>query len=245
MTPEFSFAQDAAINDTGFEGNGASDFKLDDEWDIENEPVLVNDPFVKYNRFMFRTNDKIYRYILTPLSKGYDFLVPKKVQGSINNFFHLSSTPKRLVNNFFQGKFKSSFVEMGRLLINVTVGVGGLFDPADRVFHLKQQSEDFGQTLGHYGMGNGPYVILPVLGPSTFRDILGRNVDYFLDPFYWLSQYDVEPEDTFKAISYVKRANKLNRSARDNYNRVVESAIDPYIAVQNAFIQNQNQQILE
>jgi phospholipid-binding lipoprotein MlaA len=192
---------------------------------------------------MFTTNDKIYRYIFAPVAKVYDFLVPKKVQGSANNFSRFSSTPKRFFNNLFQGKFKSSSIEFGRFLINASAGIGGLFDPANRVFHLQQQSEDFGQTLGHYGMGNGPYVILPVLGPSTGRDILGRGVDYFLNPFHWLSEYDVDPEDAFKAIGYVKKVNSYCYSTRGQYEQIIKIAIDPYSAVQNAYIQNENKMV--
>jgi phospholipid-binding lipoprotein MlaA len=245
IAPGFSFALDAELNirSTAFEDE--DDFKLDDDWDIDDEPLLVYDPYEKYNRFMFNTNDKLYQFVLIPLSKGYDFLVPRKIQGSANNFIRFASTPKRFFNNLLQLKIKSSVTEFGRFLINASIGIGGLFDPADRVFGLKQQSEDFGQTLGHYGLGAGPYIIWPVIGPSTPRETLGVGVDSFLSPFKWLSMYDVEPEDTFKAIRYIKRVNNYTYLVRDSYGRLVESAIDPYTALQNAFIQNRNKQISE
>ena len=128
-------------------------FTLDDEWDAYDDSPLINDPFEGYNRFIFNVNDKIYKFIFNPIANVYDFLVPKKVQGSVNNFVQATGTPKRFFNNLFQGKPKGALTEFGRLLINATLGIGGLFDPADRVFGLKQQGEDFGQTLGHYGVG--------------------------------------------------------------------------------------------
>jgi len=243
IAPGSSFAQEPALSGTGFQGEG--EFKLDDEWDIDSEPFLVYDPYEKYNRFMFNANDKLYRHVFVPLSKGYDFLVPKKIQGSANNFIRFASTPKRFFNNLFQKKPKSALVEFGRFMINATAGIGGLFDPAERVFGLQERPEDFGQTLGYYGMGPGPYIIWPVIGPSTSREVIGLGVDYAFSPFTWFSIYDVEPEDGFRAISVVKRVNNYSYSVRDSYGRVVKSAIDPYIALQNAFIQNRNKQISE
>ena len=135
--------------------------------------------------------------------------------------------------------------EFGRLIINSTIGIGGLFDPADRVFGLKQKTEDFGQTLGHYGMGAGPYIIWPIVGPATGREFLGLAGDYAFSPFVWLSFYDVDPEEAFRIIGVVKRVNNYTHIVRDSYGRIVGSAIDPYIALQSAFIQNRNKMIKE
>jgi phospholipid-binding lipoprotein MlaA len=212
---------------------------------MEDPPVLIKDPYEKYNRFMFRTNDKIYRHIFAPLAKGYNFLVPRKVQGSINNFARFASTPKRFVNNIFQLKPKPATIEFGRLLINASIGIGGLFDPAESLWGLRQQSEDFGQTLGHYGLGSGPYIVWPVIGPSTPRETVGMGVDSFLSPFKWFSMYDVEPEDAFTAIKAVNKVNTYVYSTQDLYKRATANAFDPYIALQSAFIQNRNKQISE
>lgn len=240
--PRSSFAQAEGAAEITFEDDGS--FTLDDEWDIDDESFLVYDPFEKYNRFMFNANDKLYRFVFSPLSKGYDLLVPKKIQGSVNNFIGFASTPKRLVNNIFQLKPKSVMIEFGRLLINASIGIGGLFDPAQSLWGLEKQSEDFGQTLGHYGVGAGPYIVWPVIGPSTCRDFIGTGVDHFLSPFKWLSMYDVDPDDAFDAIKLIKKVNKYS-SVRDKYEKVVTLAIDPYTALQNAFIQNRNALIIE
>jgi len=220
-------------------------FTLDEEWDAYDEELVIKDPFEGYNRFMFGVNNNIYKFVLNPLSKVYDFLVPKKIQGSVNNFVRAISTPKRFFNCIFQGKPKGAATELGRLLINSTLGIGGLFDPADRVFNLKQQDEDFAQTLGHYGMGAGTYLIWPVIGPSTTRESFGLVVDSALNPLLWLGIYDVSPEDGFNAITLTKRVNSYSHTTRDAYERLTENALDPYIALQYAFVQNRNKKVKE
>ncbi len=235
-------AQGGAISGITFDSED-SDFRLDEEWDVNEESFIINDPFEKYNRFMFKINDKIYKNVFIPLSKGYDFLVPRKVQGSINNFAQFVGTPKRFFNNLFQKKPKSAFIELERLLINSTLGIGGLFNPAESLFNLEQQSEDFGQTLGVYDVDAGPYIVWPIIGPSTRREVIGLVGDYALNPFTWLFIYEVYPEDVFRGVSVAKRVNNYSYNVRDAYGRITESAIDPYIALQHAFIENRNKQI--
>lgn len=236
-----SWAQDGAISDIPFDNSG-DDFGVDDDWDVYEE-FIVKDPYEKYNRKMFNFNDKVYRRVFAPLSKGYDFLIPQKVQGSFNNFIRFVTTPKRFFNNLFQKKFKSSFIEFERLLINATIGIGGLFDPATRFFGLNQQTEDFGQTLGFYGVGAGSYIIWPIVGPSTSRDAFGLGVDTVFNVFQWLSFYDVDPENAFTAIRTVKRVNNYSYNVRGNYERITDIAIDPYIALQHAYIKNRERNI--
>lgn len=241
------WAQDGAISNLSFEPDFESpddDFSIDDEWD-EYQDFTVSDPYEKYNRKMFNFNDKIYRHVFSPLSKGFDFLFPKRVQRSFNNVVRFAGTPKRFFNNLFQKKFKSSFIEFERLLINATIGLGGLFDPADHFFHLTQQTEDFGQTLGFYGSDPGPYIIWPIIGPSTRRDAIGLMGDTAFSVLFWFSIYDVQPEDAFRAFSVTKRVNNYSYNVRSNYERITESAIDPYIALQHAYIQNRAKMIKE
>jgi len=238
--PSTSWAQGSDI-DIPLEGL-TGDFDIDDEWD-EYDDSLVDDPYKKYNKFMFNINDKIYRNVFTPLAKGYDFLIPRRAQSSLNNVILFASTPKRFFNNLFQKKPKAAFIEFERLLINATLGIGGLFDPADRIFHLKRHSEDFGQTLAHYGAGAGPYFIWPIIGPSTRRDTIGTVIDNAFSPFFWFAIYDVEPEDGFRAFIATKRVNNYSYTVRDGYKRITDNAIDPYIALRNAYIQNRNKNI--
>lgn len=242
ILPNSLYAQDGAMSSLSI--NLDDDFDIDEEWE-EYEDYSIEDPYEKYNRKMFTINDKIYRHVFSPLAKGYDFIFPKKVQRSFNNVARFASTPKRFFNNLFQKKFKSSFIEFERLLINATVGIGGLFDPADHFFHLQQQSEDFGQTLGYYGVEAGPYIIWPIIGPSTRRDAIGLTGDTAFSVFFWFSIYDVDPEDAFRAFSVTKRVNNYTYNVRSNYERITESAIDPYIALQHAYIQNRAKAIKE
>jgi len=247
ILPTLSWAQDGAISDIPFDNSDDDfmvdeEFNIDDDWDDYDE-FIVKDPYEKYNRKMFNFNNKVYRYIFTPLSKGYDFLIPQKIQGSFNNLIRFATTPKRFFNNLFQKKFKSSFVEFERLIINGTIGIGGLFDPANRLFGLNQQTEDFGQTLGHYGVGTGPYIIWPIVGPSTSRDAFGLGIDTAFNVFQWFSYYDVESEDVFEAMRIMKRINNYSYNVRGNYERITDSAIDPYIALQHAYIKNRERNI--
>jgi len=239
-----SFAQEVGLGKITA-GDQSDDFKLDEEWDINDELPAIEDPYEKYNRFMFNVNDKIYKRVFVPLSNIYDFLVPKKVQGCISNFIRFAATPKRFFNNLFQKKPKSAFIEFERLLINSSIGIGGIFDPAKGIFGLEQQTEDFGQTLGYYGVEEGPYFIWPIIGPSTRREIIGTIGDFPFNPLQWFAVYDVEPEDFFRGFRIIKRVNNYSYGVRDLYDRITEAAIDPYIAVQQAFIQNRNKQIAE
>lgn len=242
LLPSSLWAQDGAISNLTLDSE--DDFDVDDEWD-EYEDYTYSDPYENYNRKMFKFNDKVYRHVFSPLAKGFNFLVPKQVQKRFNNIVRFASTPKRFFNNLLQKKFKSSFIEFERLLLNGSVGIGGMFDPADHFFHLKQQTEDFGQTLGFYGVDPGPYFIWPIIGPSTRRDSIGTGGDNVFSVFFWFSIYDVDPEDAFKAFSVTKRVNNYTYNVRSNYERLTESAIDPYVALQHAYLQNREKMIKE
>jgi len=245
LTPFFTTISSA--QEGGISGINANGLELDDDdnYLYEKFEPLVKDPYEKYNRWMFRVNDKIYRKVFSPLAKGYDFLIPKRIQKCINNVARWAATPKRFVNNLLQRKVKSATIEVGRLAINSTIGIGGLFDAADHFFKLEQQTEDFGQTLGFYGIGSGPYIMWPIIGPSTARDGVGFAGDHWLSPSVWLNIYDVEPDDGYNAFGYVKRVNNYPYNIKGAYNKITEGAIDPYIALQNAYIQNRNKRIAE
>lgn len=241
--PALTYAQDGGLSSISLKDDT---FALDDDLDIYDDTPSVRDPYEGYNRFMFKVNDKIYRHVLSPITKVYNFIVPKKVQSSFNNVVRLASTPKRLFNNLMQKKPKAAFIEFERLLINSTIGIGGLFDPAKGIFHLEQHSEDFGQTLGSYGVGNdGPYIVWPIIGPSTPRDTVGVIIDNVFSPFLWFSIYDVSPQDGFQAFSIAKRVNNYPYNIQKTYMRITNSAIDPYIALQDAYIQNRQKNIKE
>lgn len=226
--------------------NFDDDFGVDDEWDMFEEPEsAISDPFYRYNKFMFNVNDKVYTYIFNPLAKVYNWICPKRVQKGFDNIFTNARSTIPFFNNLFQAKFKNASTVFGRFAINSTVGIGGLFDPAESFFKLKKSKEDFGQTLGHYGIGSGPYLVLPLLGPSSGRDLVGFVGDRFLNPFTWFGIYDVYPEEVFDNMTYLRRVNAYAYKTKDAYQEIMEDAFDPYSALQNFYVQYRESQIKE
>jgi len=148
---------------------------------LDTEPDEY-DPWERWNEPMFNFNRRLDQYVLKPVAKGYNFVVPDEIQIMISNGFDNISFVPRFVNSLLQGKVKGAGRELGRFLINSTAGVGGLFDPAKDVFGILKSREDFGQTLGFWGVGAGPYLIVPFLEPLTVRDGVGKAVDSAMDP---------------------------------------------------------------
>ena len=159
---------------TKITSNDTLDDEFDDEFEAAN--IEISDPLEGYNRWMTSVNDKFYLYMFDPVSKGYAVVVPKPARVGISNAFHNLNFPIRFANNLLQFKFDSSMKELGRFMINSSIGILGFFDVA-KMGGIEPQEEDFGQTLGFYGVGTGPHLVLPFLGPSNLRDTLGFTVD--------------------------------------------------------------------
>ena len=143
----------------------------------------TKDCFESVNRAVFTFNIGLDKVLFKPVAKGYSYLpVPLKkgIKNATNNVSYFVQIP----NQFLQGKFKNGFKDTGRFLINTTVGLFGVFDPASKIGLKKNENEDYGQTLGTWGFGHGCYIVLPVLGPTTIRDSFGKVGNAFLDPFY-------------------------------------------------------------
>lgn len=136
----------------------------------------VADPWEGFNRSMYRFNYQLDRYLLIPVVSGYEFVTPTFVQHRISGIFNNLSEIRNLSNSLFQLKGKESAVTLGRFLTNSILGLGGMFDPASK-FGLSRHEEDFGKTLGYWGMSSGPYLVLPLFGPSSLRDTGGLAVD--------------------------------------------------------------------
>jgi len=218
---------------TSVEGGVADDVASDElDEDLFAEPSLqVADPFEAVNRAVFAFNDKLYFYVLKPVARLYR-VVPEGVRVSVGNFFVNITAPIRVVNNTLQGKIGPAGGELMRFIINTTVGIGGLFDPATRYAAIPKSSEDFGQTLGRYGIGSGPYLVLPMLGPSSVRDGVGWAVDLFLDPLPYLvtglEYWAAKGTDTVNTVSLDK----------DTYEGIKRDALDPYLFVRDAYAQH-------
>jgi len=196
------------------------------------------DPLEPVNRAFFKFNDKLYFWVLKPVATGYNVVVPEDARVGVRNFFSNVTTPVRLVNCLLQANFKCAGTETLRFLINTTFGFAGFLDTAKKEFHLEKADKDLGQTLGIYGIGFGFYMNLPILGPSSLRDTFGYVGDVFLDPQTYLI--------TSIPISVAVRAYyQVNETSLTlgGYEDLKESAIDPYIALKDAYYQYRQNKI--
>jgi len=203
------------------------------------EETLVEDydPWAPFNTAIFSFNRKVDRYVLKPVAKAWDKIVPDPVERSLKRAFDNLSMPRRLVNNLFQLKLKGAGQELARFGLNSTLGVAGLFDVA-KVFGLEASEADTGQTLGRYGVGPGPYLVLPFLPPLTARDGIGFAVDAALDPF----TYVIFPVAALAGTAVGKRVDERALNL-DLYENVEESTVDLYSAVRNGYLQRRQKMI--
>lgn len=187
------------------------------------------DPFESYNRTMYAFNDFLDRNLLKPVANAYTTVVPDPVETGIANFYGNLRYPLVTVNQFLQGKPEQGFRDGSRFVINSTVGIAGFFDPATAM-GLQSNEEDFGQTFARWGIGSGPYIVLPVLGPATFRDGTGRLVHAFST---YIPAYieDIPVRNSVIALDFVNdRAQQLGAEA-------MITGPDPYIFVREAYLQ--------
>jgi len=216
------------------------------------------DPWEPMNANIFEFNLKLDRYVLKPVAKGYNFVMPDLVQVGVSNIFSNLRFAPRFLNNVFQGKVKGAGIEVGRFLINSTAGLAGFFDLARKV-DLVTPEEDFGQTLGFYGVKPGPYLVLPFLPPFTVRDFVGFVGDVFLNPINWLVAPIIEVNNVPSVIarhhrltaSLIQTGSRvgevINERSRnlEKFQGVEEATLDLYTAVRNAYLQKRAQAIRE
>ena len=190
------------------------------------------DPWEGFNEKMFTFNREVLdRYLLKPAATAWDFLLPDLVQKSVQNFFDNLAVVRRVVNNALQGKLTGAATELARFSINSTIGVGGLFDMAKVGFGIEQSDEDTGQTFGVWGMGPGPYVVLPFLPPLTVRDGIGYAFDVAMTPYTYFIPWWATFAGTATNIVNERSLNL------DRFERVAETTVDLYSAVRNAYLQ--------
>lgn len=193
----------------------------------------VADPLEKANRAMFHFNDKMYFWVLKPVARVYQAFIPQGVRICIRNAYHNFLMPIRVLNCTFQGKFNHAGSELARFTINTTLGAGGMFDFANTQYNIQRHDEDFGQTLGRYGMRPYAYINWPLLGPSSVRDSVGSVVDVFMNPLTYIS---LEPW-VGPAIRGGTTVNSTSLTLGD-YEDFKESALDPYVSMRDAYLQN-------
>jgi len=193
------------------------------------------DPWERFNRSVFSFNEALDRAIAKPVAKGYVKVTPRVVRTGISNAFSNLDTVPTVINDVLQGKFRQAGHDSARFLMNSTLGLGGLFDPASAA-GLDSNDEDLGQTLGKWGVKAGPYLMLPVLGPSSGRDAFSRAADTFLEPVWYLeddsTRYLIRLGDLLD-----QRASLLELDAQ------LERSYDRYAFIRNAWIQRREYQV--
>jgi len=191
----------------------------------------VHDPFEKFNRGVFSFNATVDRYALEPVAKGYRAITPTPVRTGVNNALANLAAPVTFANDVLQAAPSRAGTTLARFGINSTIGVVGIFDVA-RGMGLPKHTEDFGQTLGRWGVGSGPFLMLPLFGPSSLRDAPGRIVDVAFDPLNY-AQFD--GDDAVR----ISRAAVGTIAARENAIEAIDSvrasSIDPYVTVRSTY----------
>ncbi len=210
------------------------------EKEFEAQQLLVADPLSSWNKGMFYFNDKLYFWGLKPLARGYMAITPDYFRRGIKNFFYNLTMPIRLVNCLLQGKGNEAASEFSRFVVNTTAGFLGFGNPADQNPDLLVSTgEDLGQTFGKYGIGNGFYIVWPILGPSTLRDSVGLVGDFFLNPLSY-----VEYSETWVAVKIFDLVNQTSFHIGE-YEALKNSALDPYVALRNSYLQYREKKIKE
>jgi len=206
---------------------------------VPAEGVLEEyDPWEPFNEKMFSFNYNLDRYVLKPVAKGYNFVMPDRLQQMIDSGFDNLLVVQRVVNNLLQWRPVGAGAEVGRFLINSTLGIGGLFDIAKQEFGLPRTRADFGQTLGIWGIGPGPFLVLPLLPPLTVRDGIGTAVDGAMDPLSYVLPF-IWTRLGMKVGSTIN-----DRSLNlDLYQGFEETTVDLYSAVRNGYLQRRENMI--
>jgi phospholipid-binding lipoprotein MlaA len=219
------------------------DMEEGEEADEAGVAVSIADPIQPWNRVWYHFNDKAYFWLFKPMAQGYRVVVPEGFRTSFSNFYTNTTAPVRIFNSLFQLKFQYFLNELGRFFINTTIGFVGFRDCARDCFGIKPHDEDFGQTLGHYGIGHGIYLVWPLLGPSSLRDTVGKGADSFLSFTGILSPVDLE--------TAVWAGLKTHEIVNDTslrigvYEGIKDAAIDPYVAIRDGYAQRRKKAVQE
>lgn len=233
--PQHAAAPPADVNLSEASGgeDAAGEVSLDyQEEEKGEERAEIADPLEPFNRAMYHVNDKLYFWVFKPVAKGYSKVVPEGARVGVRNFFSNLAFPIRFVNCLLQAQFSGAATELGRFVVNTTWGIAGFMDPASsKAINLPKQQGDFGQTLGKYGLGQGFFITWPILGPSSARDTVGMVGDTFLQPLTYLN-----PNEAAWGAKAYDKVNDTSLTIGD-YESLKEAAIDPYVALRDAYVQ--------
>lgn len=208
--------------------------KLHDDYDR----AMNGDSLEKYNRAVFSFNKSVDDYFLAPVARGYRYGVPQWGRNRVRDFYSNLQEPRNFVNSLLQGDIEGTFRAFWRAIVNTTFGIAGTHDVA-RGFGLEQKDKYFSQTLGVYGLNAGEYVVLPLLGPSTYRDFTGYVVDNFMEPDTY-----IEPTGAAIALSAGEAVSKRERLL-DITDQMEEDSFDLYSTHKSSYLQNRKKNIEE
>jgi phospholipid-binding lipoprotein MlaA len=197
---------------------------------LPNGKPTPGDPWERMNRSIWKFDNALDHAVLRPVARGYVRDIPGPVRRSVNNFMTNLTYSDTVINDFLQGKFNDGANDVTRLVVNTTLGLGGLFDPASHM-DLDRHDTDVGQTLGVWGVPQGPYLVLPFLGPSDVRDAVGSAGDEYLTPRAYL-------QSTYARWSLYLVDKVDQRAGLLGQDPLIDSAYDSYVFVRNAYLQN-------
>ncbi len=196
------------------------------------------DPAEGFNRAMFAVNEGLDTVIAKPLAKGYDYVAPNPVKAVVGNVFSNVADVMIGVNNLLQGKPRDALSDWGRFLVNSTVGIAGAFDIATEI-GLEKNYEDFGQTMGVWGVGEGAYMFWPIIGPRTVRDTAGFVIDSYTDPLWYIDH--VPTRNSLVALRYVDQ-----RAALLPTDKIIEEgALDKYAYIRDSYLQHRRHAVYD
>ncbi|WP_444934937.1 MlaA family lipoprotein [Microbulbifer sp. JTAC008] len=232
-----SGAEDASADDGGLSLEDEYGFDPADEFGgAEGEDLSLRDPWEGFNRAIFSFNDGADRYVLKPAAVSYRQITPIFVQHGVSNFFDNLREVTNTFNDVLQGKWGQAGNDAGRFLVNSTVGIAGILDVAQHMGLEQGDGEDFGQTLAVWGVPSGPYLVLPLLGPSTVRDTPARVVDYYTNPLTYVNddatKYALKGTDIIQSRASLLQAESLLHG-------------DRYVLLRDAYLQRRDYLIVD
>lgn len=232
----------SAVSDSAVEQAADEDFGGLDDYDdyTEDDMALQDDPLEGWNRFWFHVNDWFLQYVLKPLHRGYAFIVPESIRSGISNFAYNLAFPVRMANSLLQGEFAQAGVEFDRSLVNfmVSLGFADVASQSQPLYPYHPETENFDYTLGVWGVPDGPYFIIPFFGPSTVRGAVGRTGDLFMKPQDYALGWEISLTGS---VFFAFNDSDVQYKA---YDQITESALEPYVALRNAYLgMRRNQQL--
>jgi phospholipid-binding lipoprotein MlaA len=201
----------------------------------------TNDPVEPLNRTFYSVHQGIDEYLLRPVAIGYREAIPRPVRMGVRNFLGNLRTPVILANDMLQGEPRRAGDTAGRFLINTTLGLGGIFDVARDNFNVPGHTEDYGQTFAVWGVGEGPYLFIPVIGPSNARDLLGFGIGLVADPFFWFGQGAIVQGLDYGRVAAT--AVDTREGLIETLDDVQRTSLDPYATLRSGYRQNRAAQI--